>query len=152
MSASGHPRKKLAASAAGSRPIGQLVQDRQWCYNRANNRVTNRGGGHPAMRREMVWVENERFRGWACSECTWEFNPSGVPAGNSIAEMKQNYERQRASEFQSHLCAKHPKTQKASPSRPRHLRRPTVFRAERAVCVPARVLDSRQGVDEDSRT
>jgi len=35
--------------------------------------------------------------------------------------MKQNYERQRDSEFQSHLCAKHPKTQKASPSRPQQL-------------------------------
>ena len=69
------------------------------------------------MRREMVWVENERFRGWACSECAWEFNPSGVPAGNSIDEMKQNYERERDREFASHRCAEHPRAQKLSVSR-----------------------------------
>ena len=82
------------------------------------------------MRREMVWVERERFRGWACSECTWEFNPAGVPAGNSIAEMKQNYERQRDNEFQAHLCAKHPKTQKVSPSRPQQPSKPKAPRPD----------------------
>ena len=69
------------------------------------------------MRREMVWVENERFRGWACSECAWEFNPSGVPAGSSIDEMKENYERERDREVASHLCAEHPRVQKLSASR-----------------------------------
>jgi hypothetical protein len=68
------------------------------------------------MRREMVWIAKERFRGWACSECAFEFNPSGVPAGNSIAEMKLNYERERDSEFKSHVCANYPKTQKVNPS------------------------------------
>ena len=63
------------------------------------------------MRRDMVWVEKERFRGWACSECAWAFNPSGVPTGNTIAEMKQNYERQRDVEFGSHVCAQHPRPQ-----------------------------------------
>jgi hypothetical protein len=28
-------------------------------------------------RPEMVSVEKERFMGWACSECVWQFNPSG---------------------------------------------------------------------------
>ena len=69
------------------------------------------------MRRGMVWVETEGFRGWACSECAWKFNPSGVPAGNSIDEMKQNYERERNREFASHLCAGHPRAQKLSASR-----------------------------------
>jgi hypothetical protein len=66
------------------------------------------------MRREMVWVERARFRGWVCAECAWEFNPTGVPTGNSIAEMKQNYERQRDAEFGSHVCSKHPRVQKVN--------------------------------------
>lgn len=61
-------------------------------------------GTHP----EMVWVQRERFMGWACSECAWEFNPSGIPAGNTLAEIKRKYERERDKEFESHVCAKHP--------------------------------------------
>jgi hypothetical protein len=61
----------------------------------------------PAMRREMVWVEEVGFGAWACSACGWEFNPSAVPTGKTIAEIKQNYERQRDSEFRSHLCYGH---------------------------------------------
>ena len=57
-----------------------------------------------ATPREMVWVQRERFMGWACSECAWEFIPSGFPAGNTIAEMKDRYERQRDKEFDSHVC------------------------------------------------
>ena len=53
---------------------------------------------------KMVWVERPRFMGWACSECAWEFSPSGIPAGNTIDEMKQEYERQRDKEFGSHVC------------------------------------------------
>src|ERR1700676_3144474 len=33
------------------------------------------------MRRQMVWVEEPRFRGWACSGCAWSFNASGAPTG-----------------------------------------------------------------------
>jgi hypothetical protein len=47
--------------------------------------------------------------GWACSECAWQFNPSGKPAGNTLGEIKQNYERERDKEFESHVCAEHPK-------------------------------------------
>jgi hypothetical protein len=62
----------------------------------------------PEMRREIIWVEKEDFQGWACSQCAWKFKPSGVPTGNTIGEMKQNYERQRDGEFASHLCREHP--------------------------------------------
>jgi hypothetical protein len=62
-----------------------------------------------ATHREMVWVQRERFMGWACSQCAWEFNPSGIPAGNTIGEMKLQYERERDKEFESHVCAEHPK-------------------------------------------
>jgi hypothetical protein len=39
------------------------------------------------------------------------FHPLDVR--KSIAEMKQNYERQRDSEFVSHLCIEHPRVQKS---------------------------------------
>jgi|ERR1700687_2167908 len=71
----------------------------------------------PTMRRELVWVEQEGCQGWACSKCAWEFNPSGLPTGKTIAEMKQNYERQRDGEFTSHLCAEHPRVQRSNSTR-----------------------------------
>jgi hypothetical protein len=61
------------------------------------------------VRPEMVWVQREHFMGWACSECAWEFNPSRIPAGNTLAEIKQQYERERDKEFASHVCAEHRK-------------------------------------------
>jgi len=36
------------------------------------------------MARELVWVEKERFQGWACSGCGWEFKSSGPVTGNTI--------------------------------------------------------------------
>jgi ribosomal protein L37AE/L43A len=62
--------------------------------------------------REMVWVKRKTFLGWACSQCAWEFKPSGFPTGNTIAEMKDAYKRQRDMEFESHVCAEHPSTQR----------------------------------------
>jgi hypothetical protein len=61
------------------------------------------------MGRELIWVEIERFHGWACSACAWQFKSSGPPIGNTIEEMKQNYERRRDAAFNFHMCAKHPK-------------------------------------------
>jgi hypothetical protein len=60
------------------------------------------------MGRELIWVEKERFQGWMCSACGWEFRASGPPIGNTIEEMKQNYERRRDEAFKDHVCAKHP--------------------------------------------
>jgi rubredoxin len=62
-----------------------------------------------AMRRKLVWVERANFRGWACAKCAWVFNPSEMPTGKSIGEMKENYERQRDKEFQTHVCGEHRK-------------------------------------------
>jgi hypothetical protein len=64
------------------------------------------------MRRKLVWIEEQRFRGWGCSQCAWMFNPSGSPTGKSLDEMKQNYEQQRDKEFTSHVCAEHPRATK----------------------------------------
>jgi hypothetical protein len=61
------------------------------------------------MGRELVWVEKERFQGWACSACAWEFKSSGPITGITIEEMKRNYEQQRDKEFKAHACAKYPK-------------------------------------------
>jgi len=57
---------------------------------------------------ELVWVQRKQFIGWACSQCAWEFNPSDIPVGNTLAEIKYLYERERDKEFASHACAKYP--------------------------------------------
>jgi rubredoxin len=64
--------------------------------------------GMDATGRKLVWVKREDFQGWACSQCTWRFNPAGPLVGESIDEMKTHYEEQRDQEFKSHVCAKHP--------------------------------------------
>jgi hypothetical protein len=61
------------------------------------------------MSRALVWIEQERFRGFACSECRWRFKPSSVPTGVSFDEMMNNFELQRDKEFASHVCDDHPK-------------------------------------------
>jgi hypothetical protein len=62
-----------------------------------------------ARRRQLVWVKGQNVEGWACSHCAWEFNPSGIPPGKTLAEIKQKYELERDKEFESHVCAEHPK-------------------------------------------
>jgi hypothetical protein len=61
------------------------------------------------MQRKLVWVEEQRFQGWGCSECAWVFNPSGAPTGKSLDEMKENYERRRDKDFAAHVCTEHPR-------------------------------------------
>jgi rubredoxin len=65
-----------------------------------------------AKRRTLVWVERQNFQRWACTECAWVFKASGPPAGNSLGEMKQNYEQRRDKEFTSHVCAQLPRVEK----------------------------------------
>ena len=50
------------------------------------------------MDRELIWVEKERFQGWACAACAWEFKSSGPLVGDTLDEMKRNYEGQRDEE------------------------------------------------------
>jgi hypothetical protein len=61
------------------------------------------------MSRKLVWIEQQRFRGFGCSECAWRFKASGAPTGTSFDEMMRNFELQRDQEFASHVCADHPK-------------------------------------------
>jgi len=57
----------------------------------------------------MVWVERDRFHGWACSVCAWVFKVSGSLGDKSIEEMKRQYEAERDKEFRLHVCAEHPR-------------------------------------------
>jgi hypothetical protein len=61
------------------------------------------------MPRTLVWIQNQNFQGFACSECDWVFDPSGALVGESLDEMKRKYEAQRDKEFAAHVCAKHPR-------------------------------------------
>jgi hypothetical protein len=63
------------------------------------------------MSREMVWIQQQRFRGFGCSECGWRFNPGGGPSGESLDEMMRNFESLRDTEFKSHVCRDHPEGQ-----------------------------------------
>jgi len=62
------------------------------------------------MTRELLWIEKERFQGWACSACAWKFETSGPLVSNTIDEMKRAYERQRDKAFKAHVCSKYPKS------------------------------------------
>jgi hypothetical protein len=61
------------------------------------------------MPRKLVWIENQSFHGFSCSECNWMFKPSGALVGESLDDMKQKYEAQRDKEFAAHVCVKHPR-------------------------------------------
>ena len=60
------------------------------------------------MQRKLTWIEEQRFQGWGCTECTWVFNAPGRPTGKSLDEMKENYERRRDEDFVAHVCTEHP--------------------------------------------
>jgi hypothetical protein len=64
------------------------------------------------MSRTLIWVEQNHFRGFGCSECGWRFKPSSVVTGASFDEMMRNFELQRDREFKSHVCADHSKKTK----------------------------------------
>lgn len=63
--------------------------------------------------RMLIWIEEPRFQGFGCSECAWTFNTSGPPAGNSLQEMREIFERVRDKEFATHVCAERPKGKRA---------------------------------------
>jgi len=60
-----------------------------------------------AMPRKLVWIENQNFEGFGCSECNWVFKPSSAIVTKSLDEMKQEYAAQRDKEFAAHVCAEH---------------------------------------------
>jgi len=81
-------------------------------------KITNyshrKGGAKVAVRRTLIWIDRSRFQGSGCSECAWVFSPSGPPAGDSLAQMMEKYERRRDKEFAAHVCAEHPRSKNAT--------------------------------------
>jgi hypothetical protein len=63
--------------------------------------------------RKLIWIEEPRFQGCGCSECSWTFKPLGPHEGDSLDEMTKIFERLRDKEFAIHVCAEHPKAKKA---------------------------------------
>jgi hypothetical protein len=61
------------------------------------------------MSRKLIWIEEERFQGFGCSECGWRFGPSAVATGASFSEMMRNFEVQRDKEFAAHVCGDYTK-------------------------------------------
>jgi len=61
------------------------------------------------MPRAGVWIQNHNFQGFDCSECDWRFKPSGTLVGESLDEMKRQFEAQLDKEFAAHVCAEAPK-------------------------------------------
>ena len=59
------------------------------------------------MSRKLVWIEQQRFRGFGCSECEWQSKSSGPTPGKSFDELMRNFELQRDKEFALHVCAEH---------------------------------------------
>jgi hypothetical protein len=66
------------------------------------------------MSRVLVWIKQQRFAGWGCSECVWIFNPSTGSAGKSFDEMVRDFELQRDKEFALHVCANYPRAKRKS--------------------------------------
>jgi len=60
-----------------------------------------------ARRWKLEWVERPNFAGWACTECAWVFIPKGPFYGESIDQLRLQFEQQRDQEFRSHVCAQH---------------------------------------------
>ncbi len=94
-------------TCGGSSSVFVLIVDQALAGKKSTLSQTNFKRG---MTRNVVWVEEERFRGFACSECSWRFDSSAAPTGKSFDEMMRNFELQRDKEFASHVCAGHPKT------------------------------------------
>jgi hypothetical protein len=57
------------------------------------------------MPRELVWIDQPRFRGWGRSKCVWVFNSPGPPVGVTLTPMARNFMAERDKEFAAHTCA-----------------------------------------------
>jgi len=89
-----------------------VVEDQCCTVFRKSISAPNREVAVEPKRRKMVWTERPNFQGWACTECAWIFNPTGALVGESIDQMKANYELQRDEEFAAHVCGAYPRAKK----------------------------------------
>jgi hypothetical protein len=58
------------------------------------------------MARWITWIAEQDRRGWACSQCGWEYP---LPSLLSDPEAKSAYDRLARAKFDEHECAAHPK-------------------------------------------
>jgi uncharacterized protein YoaH (UPF0181 family) len=58
------------------------------------------------MDRALVWLDDKRFQGWACSQCDWNY---AMPPLLTGSEARSAYDRLATGKFQEHDCAKHPR-------------------------------------------
>ena len=52
------------------------------------------------MNRRMVWIENDHFSGWSCSQCNWAI--SAIRLDTTIAVLRFNSFAEEG--FQRHEC------------------------------------------------
>jgi hypothetical protein len=57
----------------------------------------------------LLWISETNSRAPGCSRCAWLFRASGLPAGVSFEEMKQDFVRRCEEEFKKHVCSEHPR-------------------------------------------
>jgi hypothetical protein len=71
--------------------------------------------GPQSSSRKLVWVvEAQNVKGWGCSACAWLFHPSGPPTGESLDEMKRNFQARCDREFTLHVWAAHRRAKSAN--------------------------------------
>jgi hypothetical protein len=56
------------------------------------------------MARWITWVTNERFTGWTCSQCGWDY---AVPSLLSDPQAKAAFDRLASGKFQEHACSEY---------------------------------------------
>jgi hypothetical protein len=61
------------------------------------------------MNERMVWIENEHFKGWQCSECSWAV--SAIRLDTTVAVLAFNRAAQMG--FEKHQCVPASETLKA---------------------------------------
>ena len=61
------------------------------------------------MHRRLLWVKQLGLSCWGCSDCSWLFNPTNIPRGESFDGIVRKFELQRDKAFSGHVCAKPPR-------------------------------------------
>jgi hypothetical protein len=59
------------------------------------------------MGRFLTWVSDQRFQGWACSQCEWN---CPLPTLLADPEAKSAFDRLASGKFLSHDCREHNKS------------------------------------------
>jgi hypothetical protein len=54
--------------------------------------------------RELLWIVDRNFKGWACSQCEWN---EAVPTLLNDPDAKTAFDRLASAKFRSHNCADH---------------------------------------------